>query len=148
MVWKHRQSRQPLFWANRQYLRLRARPQFLGREWNQLLMGAESQERRVRRSRGAVPAAFSCAGGYLRSLRLPATAVPSRKSPVQGRLALAERGCRLRIHHSATLGGWKLPNAQRRNGVHFSWRRRSMRCRRAPSGAPVLSAQLQLSRGL
>ena len=41
--------------------------------------------------RGAIPAAFSSAGSYLRSLRLPATAVNSRKSLVQSRLALAER---------------------------------------------------------
>ena len=92
MVQGSRQSRQPLFWANRQYLRLRARPPGPGREWNQPLLGTELQE-----PRGTVPARFPSAGAYLRSLRLPATAERTRKSPVQSRLAFAERGCSLRI---------------------------------------------------
>ena len=48
--------------------------------------------------------------------RLPATAVRSWIPLVQSRLGLAERGCRLRMHHSAGVRDCELPNLSQ-----FSW---------------------------
>ena len=62
---------------------------------------------------GAVPAAFSFAGAYLRSLSIPASAMPPRKPHVQRGLAFSKRECRLRVCDFADLRGCRLFKVQR-----------------------------------
>ena len=70
------------------------RPQLEGyqRARGRFSLGASSKHRRVRRRRHAVPTAISSAGDYLRSLPIPALAMPPRKSLVQSGIDSHEEG--------------------------------------------------------
>ena len=106
MSWKKKKElvEQPLLRKSGQYPRVTALPQSLGsgRTWDQLLLGAEPKERRVRRRRGVVPAAFSSAGAHL---------------PRPNLLCRVDwRRCRLRVCHSSDLGCCKRVSVQQRRG--------------------------------
>ena len=90
LLWGLRQNRQPLLWAHRQYLRLRARPLEVGFGCGWRLLPSSPRPRTS--ASGTIPATASSPRADPRSLPVRSSPLHSRKSAHQNRLALPQEG--------------------------------------------------------